>query len=65
MSFVVHAGVQPDTKADACTTATQALEAAAGYRRRGVLNVYIMDAMTKIPVDERLLRKASLRERAR
>lgn len=63
MSFVVHAGVQPDTKADPCTTATQALQAAAGYRRRGVLNVYVVDALTNIPVDERMLRKASLRER--
>lgn len=63
MSFVVHAGVQPDTKADPVATATEALAAAAGYRKRGVLNVYVVDASTKIPVDERLLRKASLRER--
>jgi hypothetical protein len=63
MTFVVHAGVQPDTKTEPCSTATEALAAAAGYRRRGVLNVYVLDAMTKAPVDERLLRKASLRER--
>ncbi|MDZ4778405.1 MAG: hypothetical protein SGJ23_16610 [Alphaproteobacteria bacterium] len=63
MSFVVHAGVQPDTKADPCATATEALEALASYRKRGVLNVYVMDAMTKVPVDERRLRQASLRER--
>lgn len=63
MSFVVHAGVQPDTKSEPCATATEALATAAGYRRRGVLNVYIMDAVTKIPVDERRLRQASLRER--
>lgn len=63
MSFVVHAGVQPDTRAEPCATATEALATAAGYRRRGVLNVYVVDAATKVPVDERLLRRASLRER--
>lgn len=63
MSFVVHAGVEPQTKTDPVATATQALEMIAGYRKRGVLNVYVMDAVTKTPVDERRLRQASLRER--
>lgn len=63
MSYIVHAGVPPDTKAEPCPTATEALAAAGAYRRRGVINVYIVDAATKTPVDERLLRQASLRER--
>jgi transketolase C-terminal domain/subunit len=63
MSYIVHAGVPPDTKAEPCATATEALAAAAAYRKRGVINVYIVDAATKTPMDERLLRQAALRER--
>ncbi|MBL8559983.1 MAG: hypothetical protein JNM47_14765 [Hyphomonadaceae bacterium] len=63
MSFVVHAGVEPQVRSDPAATATQALELIAGYRKRGVLNVYVLDAMTKTPVDERRLRQFSLRER--
>ncbi len=63
MSYIVHAGVPPDTKADPCVTATEALAVAAAYRKRGVINVYIVDAETKTPKDERLLRQAALRER--
>lgn len=63
MSFVVHAGVQPENRSDPASTATQALEMVAGYRKRGVLNVYVLDATTKTPVDERRLRQFSLRER--
>lgn len=63
MSYIVHAGVPPDTKAETCATATEALAIAAAYRKRGVINVYIVDEVTKIPSDERLLRQAALRER--
>jgi len=63
MSFVVHAGVQPEVRTDPVATATQALELIAGHRKRGVLNVYVMDAITKTPVDERRLRQFSLKER--
>lgn len=63
MSYTVHAGVPPDTKAETYETASEALASAAAYRKRGVINVYIVDADTKIPRDERLLRQAALRER--